>query len=171
MKINSKEQDIMKSKTLFTIVFITFLLSNCTSNYEYWDISKFNLVPSSLLDEEKIKLLYTSRGPNYNKNKDYYVHFIAVSVEKGDTINILSTTINNIGKNDQNTVFSYFDQNNIVSKLLQIDTDELIILENIKNIKPKKINRVARDPKFDYIADNTYPTVIGNIGTVSNIEK
>jgi hypothetical protein len=32
----------------------------------------------------------------------------------------------------------------------------------------KKIMKVVRDPKFDNIADNKYPTVIGSIGTFSN---
>lgn len=30
---------------------------------------------------------------------------------------------------------------------------------------------VARDPKFDNIADNTYPTVVGSIGVVTTPEQ
>lgn len=37
------------------------------------------------------------------------------------------------------------------------DLDSIVIMMNI--------TKVARDPNFDYIARNKYPTVIGVIGT------
>ena len=40
-------------------------------------------------------------------------------------------------------------------------------IDDYNNFKYKKISKVARDPNFDYIADNQYPTIIGCIGTVS----
>jgi len=67
-------------------------------------------------------------------------------------------------------VFNYFDQNNAASKLSQLDADKLKDVKKINELNSsdtKRIAKVARDPNFDDIADNYYPTVIGTIGTVS----
>ncbi len=133
---------------------------------------------TALKNEEEVKIIYTSRGPDYNQDLKYYVHLIAISQESGDTVNILSTGVHGLTKKDEHKVFNYFNENSLVSKLNQMNSDELNNIESfdkIKNIEPKieyqLINKVARDPKFDDIADNNYPTVIGLIGTVSMIEE
>ena len=137
------------------MTFLILFLSSCNHGYKFWDISKFSIVDSALKDKEEIKLLYSSRGPDNNEDLKYYIQIVAVSQKTGDTVNILTTVNNGISMDDKNKVFNYFDQNNFVSKSIQNDTKKL-----------KDITKVARDPKFDNIADNKFPTVIGTIGTV-----
>lgn len=54
--------------------------------------------------------------------------------------------------------------------MIQINSDDL---ENVKHvddvnkIQVSKISKVARDPEFDAIADNSYPTIIGTLGIVT----
>ena len=146
------------------------LVSSCNHGYKFWDISKFNIVDTALTDGEEIKLLYSSRAPDYNEDQEYYTHVVAVSQKTGDTVNILSTINNGFSMDDKDKVFNYLDQNNIASKLSQMDADKLKDVKKIDEINKserKRIIKVARDPKFDNIADNNYPTVIGTIGTVS----
>ncbi len=164
----------MKIKTIYILSLLAFLLTSCGAKYEYWDISKFKIDNNALKDNEEVKLIYTSRGPDFNKDLKYYIHLIVVSQKTGDTVNILTTADNGITMKDKDKIYNFFNEENVASKLIQLDLDNL---ENIKNIddinklENKKIDKVARDPKFDYIADNNYPTIIGSIGTLTSNQE
>lgn len=158
----------MNIKSIYILGLLTFLLTSCGNRYEFWDISKFNIDNDALEDNEEIKFLYTSRGPDNNKELKYYIHLIAVSQRTGDTVNILTTADNGITMDDKDKIFNFFNQDNVASKLIQMDLDNLKDIKHIDDINKtemKKIDKVARDPKFDDIADNNYPTIIGSIGT------
>lgn len=160
----------MNLKPIYITVLLTIILTSCGSKYEYWDISKFNIDNSSLEDNEEIKLLYTSRGPDNNKNLEYYIQLIAISQKTGDTVNILTTADNGITMSDKNKVFNFFNQDNVVSKLSQMDFESIKNIKHVDEIdkmKTSKINKVARDPNFDNLADNDFPTIIGSIGTMT----
>jgi hypothetical protein len=77
------------------LIQLLLLLLGCSRNYEYWDISEFKIAPNALEDGEKIKVIYTSQGPDNNDDLEYYYHLIVISKNSGDTINIL-TTVNNL---------------------------------------------------------------------------
>lgn len=159
----------MKIVLAFTFCFL-FLLS-CNEGYKFWDVSHFNLVDTAVKDNDEVKLLYSSRGPNSNGKLEYYIQIIAVLQKNGDTVNILTPVDNGFTINDKDKVFNYFDQNNLAYKLILMNPDKLSDFENIdeaNNFVPKKIKKVARDPKFDNLADNRYPTVIGSIGTMQH---
>lgn len=153
----------MKSN-LVTALFALLILS-CNGKYEYWDISEFNLQETALKNREEIKLLYTSNAPDKNKDREYYIHLVAVSLETGDTINILTTVNNGIGEKDKNKAFIFPDENSLEGKIILSDTDNIeeFDFEKESKTEAKKINKVARDPNFDAIAENKYPTVIGII--------
>jgi hypothetical protein len=154
----------------FSLLAICFLLLSSCNGYQFLDISKFNIVDTALKNNEEIKLLYSGRGPDNNKDLEYYIQIIAVSQKTGDTVNILTPVDNGFSMDDKDKVFNYFDQNNIASKLILMDSEKLTDINNVNEASktaPKKIMKVARDPKFDRIANNNYPTVIGSIGTTS----
>jgi hypothetical protein len=154
----------------FSLLAICFLLLSSCNGYQFLDISKFNIVDTALKNNEEIKLLYSGRGPDNNKDLEYYIQIIAVSQKTGDTVNILTPVDNGFSMDDKDKVFNYFDQNNIASKLILMDSEKLTDMNNVNEASkaaPKKIMKVARDPKFDRIANNNYPTVIGSIGTTS----
>lgn len=157
-------------KIVSILLLLGLFLTSCNEGYKFWNISKFNIIDTALKDNEEIKLLYSSRGPDNNKALEYYIQIVAVSQRTGDTVNILTTVDNGFSMDDKDKVFNYFDQNNIATKLIQMDPEKLKDIDNVneasKNV-PKNIKKVARDPKFDKIADNKYPTVIGSIGTTS----
>jgi len=157
----------MKTTTLYFLAGLLFLLTSCGNTYDYWDISKFKMDNTALADNEEIKLLYASGGPG-NNDMDHYLHLIVVSQKTGDTVNILTTADNGITAEDKDKVFHYFNQENDATKISQMDPEKLKDIKNVDDISKialKKIDKVVRDPKFDYLADNHYPTVIGMIGT------
>lgn len=157
-------------KQIFILTVCLLSLLSCFNQHRFWEISKFNLVDTALTNGEEIKLLYTSRAPDDNEDKEYYIHIIAVSQKTGDTVNILTTVNNGKFIEDGNRKFNYFDQNDIGSRLIQSGEDKFNdVLKDINDKvdnKTKLVGKVVRDPKFDYIADNNYPTVIGVIGTI-----
>lgn len=142
-------------KLKLCILSIIILISICCGNgnrskHKYWDISKFEINKSALIDNEKIKLLYSSRGTGTNKITDYYIHIIVVSQQSGDTVNVLTTALNGFKESDADKVFNFFDENNFIS--------------TISNPKSLKFKKVYRDPQFDQIANNNYSTIVGSIG-------
>ena len=158
----------MKLKLICITGLLTIILTSCGNKYEFWDISKFQIDKNALEDNEEIKLLYTSRGPDDNRELEYYIHLIAISQKTGDTVNILTTANNEITMSDKDKVFNYFNQDNVATKLLQMDLlniKEIKHIDDIDQMDSKKIDKVARDPDFDNIANNNFPTVIGSIGT------
>lgn len=57
-----------------------------------------------------------------------------------------------------------------MSQVVLANPENLVDANNVNEAKrnlQKKITKVARDPQYDAIADNHYPTVIGTIGTIS----
>jgi hypothetical protein len=157
-------------KTIYIIAFLILFFTSCNNGYKFWDISKFNIVDTALANNEEIKLIYSSRAPDNNEDLKYYIQIVAVSQKSGDTVNILTTVENGFTINDKDKVFNFFDQNNMATQLIQSDLEKIKDPENVNDINSnasKRILKVARDPKFDNIADNNYPTVIGSIGTIS----
>lgn len=149
------------------LIACTSLLFACnSSNKRFWPVSKFNLKPDALKNNSEIKLVYTSQRPP--DMQDCYIHIIAISQKYGDTINILTASDNAFEKADSSKIFTFLDENNMVTKLFQNPGDELVQNGNydslIKNTTVRRLTKVIRNPEFDYIADNKFPTVIGSIG-------
>jgi hypothetical protein len=130
---------------LFRILTVCMLLLvSCNHGNKFWDTAKFNIVDTALTDGEEIKLLYCSRAPDNNEDKEYYIHIVAVSQKTGDTVNILTTTNNGISIEDKDKVFNYFDQNNAASKLSQLDADKLKDVKNINKLNTSDTKRLSK---------------------------
>lgn len=154
----------MKLKILYIFVSL-FLFSSCFSKYKYWDITKFKMDENVLQDGDGIKLVYSSQAPDNNKNLEYYIHIIAVSQKSGDTINILTTINNGFQSDVKDKVFTFMSKDSEMGKVLQnISYDNDYNLSKVDKSKLKPITKVVRDPRFDYLADNNFPTIIGFIG-------
>jgi hypothetical protein len=157
-------------RIMFSFSFLILLFS-CTSKYKYWDISKFDMKPMALKDGEEIKLLYSSRGPDHDQDLSYFYHMIVVSQKTGDTVNLLTFAINMAGNDNGNKVLNYLSLDNPATATTLRIFEEINHLDTTGNITIGKISKVARDPQFDHIADNKYPTVIGMYGSIINPQQ
>jgi hypothetical protein len=160
---------ISMGKLIILCIIISVTLGCNSSKLKYWDTSRFNFKPGALKDNAEIKLLYTSERPPSASELEYYIHLVAVSKETGETINILTTADNGLTTADSSTVFVYFDENNVMTKLFQAtgqggENPPDLNIDSISRIKLRDIKKVIRNPAFDHIADNNFPTVIGSIG-------
>lgn len=161
-------------KPLFGLVLLLLGLSGCQNTYEYWDVSKFKMDRHALNDEEEVELIYSSRGPDDNLDLEYYIHLVVVSQESGDTVNILTTLNNSLDGVEGNRIFNFFDQDNIGTKIGQMDPETLLDIKNVEDITNREvpsIEKVARDRNFDDIADNDFPTIIGSIGILTSTQN
>lgn len=156
---------------IYITAFIGLLLMcSCFSKYKYWDISKFNIKPNALQDGEEITLIYSSQGPGNNEDLSHFIHLIVVSQKTGDTVNVLTTTNNGFAPDEGDKVFNFLSQDNQMASLVHSDLSHVKDIKDLENFeKPdlSTIKKVARDPEFDYLADNNYPTIIGWVGTVT----
>lgn len=154
-------------KQIFFLIAFALIFSGCNHyDYKTWDIDQFQIEPSALKDKEKVKVLYTSRSPNV-KVDTVYTHLIVRSEETGDTVNILTTANTPFKSSDVDSVFTYFDEDNLIFKIAQIGAANLepnSIIEQAEKTKPIRYKKVWRDPTFDHLAKNTFPSVFGVIG-------
>lgn len=149
---------------------LTIILAGCGSPYQYWDLSHFNLDPESLNSGDKVKVLYTSRAPSDYNGMEYYIHMVVTAVATGDTVNLLTTANNDLKASDPDKVFTFSDERSLVSKIIRQDLSDIegIDVDKLESAEMKRYDKVIRDPRYDQIADNNHPTVIGVIGVSNN---
>lgn len=154
-------------KKLYTLTAVLLLLMSCGNEESYWPTSKFRIVKDALVNDEEVKIIYASAAHGINHESNFYIQMIAVSERTSDTVNILTNIYNGFSDGDVDQVFVFQDKDQYVYKIGEMDLEDLQNLKNtdkIQNANPKARNKVYRDPRFDYIADNNFPTVVGIIG-------
>jgi hypothetical protein len=162
-------------KSSYIIVAFALLFCSCGNNYEFWDISQFRIDNKALADMEKVRIVYTSQGPYFEEDTPpFYTHLIAISLDSGDTVNILTPkgTAFSLEKTEQ--IFHFLKQDNVATKLLQMNPDEINNVKNINDLADQPvpvIDKVSQDPKFDFLADNNFPSIIGVIVTFDSNVK
>jgi hypothetical protein len=156
----------------YIVVAFAVLFNSCGNNYEFWDISKFRIDNEALADWEEVQLIYCSPDPQHDEvDFPFYTHMIVVSSRSGDTVNVLSRTGNWLSHEKKNQIFRFIKQESNAAKIIQKHFDEIKNTSEPTNQPTEQINKVCRDPKFDFLADNTFPSIIGVIGTGDSIEK
>lgn len=170
----------MRKKTIFSYTlkfkknvfyvgafFMCISCTGCKKEYKFWDINKFSIQNGALEDNAEIKLLYFSGGPTPKKSKFYY-HVIAITLSN-DTFNILTPDHNGFTIKSGDEIYNFYDDKNLISLLSnnQLKLDSTTSGKKIEELEISPLDtlkKVIRNPKFDYIADNNFPTVIGTIG-------
>lgn len=129
---------------LFALSFV-FILTGCEEKHDYWPLEKFNIEESALEEGEKVSVVYYSRGAfSEDYNQDYYMHAVVTSQESGKKVNVLT--------------FGFAELSEITSE------DNSMIFHSTPQEEGDTWpthDRVARDKRFDRVADNELPTVIG----------
>ena len=143
---------------LLSILFAILVLHACVPDIAYRDLSEFQINPSALDNLEAIELLYASATPTEEEHLTYFIHAVGISKTTGDTINVLSTFNRGAGGGSSKNEFKYLSLESEEGKayFTKMYGDTPYDFSSIL-----KINRVTYDKRFDYIAKNNYPTVIG----------
>ena len=146
----------------FLVLFILGIsLIGCGKTNKYWEAEKFSLTPGALENNAEVTLIYHCREP-YVADELFYRYSLVISKNTNDTINVLTfpdPVLPEITKGDG--TLTYNDQP-ILLELLGENGNDIYGLDTPKPTWLKLL-KVARDPKFDHIADNSFPTVIGSL--------
>ena len=148
------------------------VLNSCSGRYQYWHLSKFNMNAHALKENEPVKIIYASQAPGDVKDRSYFIHLIAVSQSSGDTVNILTTINNGFERDSGNEVYNFLTADNQVVQLMHGDYENIKSVDELEKLAPvdvRHINKVVRDPQFDYLADNQYPSIVGWVGKTGNV--
>ncbi|PCJ64990.1 MAG: hypothetical protein COA58_12020 [Bacteroidetes bacterium] len=154
------------------ILFLVPIVISCNQQPEYWDLSHFNFVEDALSDEEAVKVIYKNTWLDQDHSLDAYNHYVIVSQESGDTVNLLSLFVTPF--TNEQMVFNYFSINSSlvkghISAFSHSDLDS-ISNEDTSSLKIKertlRFRNVLKGSYFETIANNDFPTVIGMLGKI-----
>lgn len=147
------------------IIFYALFLTSCQPKLEFRDISDFE-TSDFVETNDKVELLYASGSPDNNPNLDYFIHLVAIHVESGDTINILTTFNRGGGSGDAKNIFKFYKKDSEEGQKFYEKAHQKSIEKNNKQNADKalsNINKVVKDKRFDHVAVNEFATVIGFI--------
>lgn len=127
-------------------------------------VSSFNLDMDTPINDERVRLLYCSSAADKNPNREYLIQFVAIRVENGDTINILSDRSDHIKEYDANRIY-LLNRQRLEDLDIHYNYDDALN-EIIKQNGLENVNldiMVKSDPEFSEIENNNYKTVVGSI--------
>ena len=152
---------IIKTGLIITILSACSDEQSITNETNMQSISNFNLDTLTPIHNEKIRVLYCSSIENPNLEKEYLIQFVAIRIEKGDTINVISDHSENIKKEDADQVF-LLNRRTISDFHIQQKVDNAVY-ETLKGNGVEINTMVISDPKFQSIEYNNLKTIIGDI--------
>jgi hypothetical protein len=158
--------------SLFLLVVV--LLISC-QNIEYSDLDEFSIEENALKEGEEFEVIYSLTLAQNDNTENAFNHYIVISQESGDTVNLLSSGASPV--RDRDEVFSFSSKyNNLLDLTLEshmqnFDLDSALGNRKIDEIEAdRKIDpsrKVLRDSKFDSVAKNSHPTIIGHLTKVT----
>ena len=155
---------------LFLYIILALSISGCQDKYDFRPIDEFEIVDNGLADNERVRVLYYSRGPYDDQvDKGFYRHAVVQTTTTNDTFNVLTfpnADLDNL--TTANNTLVYNDRPDIKKAIKNFEGLSEEMKKKIGDIDTAKVSWpkysfVARDPEFDYIAVNEYKTVIGSL--------
>lgn len=157
---------------LLAIFMFTMLLSCHSSETEHFAaINNFNLKPDVLKNGDPVRLIYCSRPGDRNDPIRYLIQLVAVKVETGDTVNILTDRTDEFRQDDGGEIFRFKDYDELTLALITESKEEIkkvmdndsIKIDELASLNDGHLIMVVQDPKFSEIGDNKFPTAIGEV--------
>lgn len=147
-------------KQFSLLILSLFLVVSCAkqepTEYEFVNLSEFNLDQNALQDGEPITIIYKGGGPTLEPFNDYFIQYLSYSKITGDTVSLLCNKNLLLDKKLVNRYKIIYLKEDFVTARMLNDTT--------KNKDISGINRVAL-PKQDGIERTMkYPAIIGYLG-------
>lgn len=150
----------MKKINLVVVFVLALILFACEPGYKYRDISEFSVNQSLIENLDEVQLIYSTGTPKGN-GFDAFIHVMAIHSMSGDTINILTTNNSGTGKGDTKNIFKFYlpvseEGKKYFAKTHNLDTE-------LSASTLSEIDKVLYDSRFNFMTQNSFPTVIGFI--------
>ena len=124
------------------------------------NISEFKVDTIALHDNEGIEVLCASDRVFPTDDINYFVQAVVVSLETGDTVNVLVAGTINI--TESNRLSRFVSSNNDIAKVLQ-NLNNIEDGTNVKDLEPPKFDKVYRNPEYISLKTSHFPSIIGMI--------
>jgi hypothetical protein len=139
--------------TLKKSLFAIFLLAcaACSKySFDYIPVSGFDIDYEALKNRDTVEVIVYSGGPDYNKEKTYYYHYLVVSKSAGDTARVLSLNRYKLdGDSGRIKIFLASNSEEPIDKM---------ILQTLGDAKPE---RVVYNAEYEFEVKAKHPTTIG----------
>lgn len=152
----------MKIINLLPSFLLGLVLFACVPEVAYRGLDEFQIDETAINNKDELELLYASASPTNEEHLTYFVHAVALVKSTGDTVNVLTPFNRGAGGGAAKNIFKFYTLNSeegqaYFKKLYQDpEAPKQYSFEAIE-----KINRVTYDKRFDYIAKNSFPSIIG----------
>ncbi len=158
------------NRLLISATLLLFFLCSCNSKYGFRDVSSFKIDSAALKANEPIEVIYASGGPDYNSKAAYFYHYMVVSQQTGDTINLLSPFVI-VKPSEDNRLFNFIPYHSTSGKMLMrsmvtemgADATNLPDVDSLVLPEPKQ---VVVNHDFEAMSNNQHRWTIGFLGTV-----
>ena len=137
-------------------------LSACTSQHSFKPLSSYKIDNDALKDGDTIGVLYSSGGPNDNRDKEYLYHLIVTTMDSKDTVNLLVPDISSLEQD--RPVKTFISSTSAAYKMMLLSAEERKEVENVNSLKDQSIERVVSNREYAEFEQNHYPTVTGALG-------
>jgi hypothetical protein len=125
-------------------------LTACSFNYDYADLSDFDIDYNALKNGDTVEVIAYSGGPD-EQQKKYYRHYIVVSKSTGDTVRVLDVVQHDF-KMLGNKTKVFLPANS------EDPSDKMMFKVLTDGATPEK---VVYDKEYDAEVNAKYPTTIG----------
>ncbi|MFY0672688.1 MAG: hypothetical protein JXQ87_04765 [Bacteroidia bacterium] len=162
-------------KNIGLLIIMAFIVVACSqkNGVNYFPIEKFEISNGLIEDSTIVYILYasvSSGGESFNYKEetkflgkgDSYVQLV-VHTGQGDTFNILTPVQDQFTSKDHEKEFYFRSIEDQLVRILFLDNKDISNAKDLNNRSIKEVKKVLRDPNFDKIADNNYPTTLGVI--------
>ena len=153
----------MKTNILALTLFAALLIFACVPEVEYRDIKEFAISNDAVKTNQKIELMYASATPDKEEVLSYFVHAVGIIEGTNDTVNVLTPYNRGAGSGDSKNIFKFYTLDSEEGKAYFEETFNKDQVEQKEMSTIQSISRVTYDKRFNYIAINNFPTVIGFI--------
>jgi hypothetical protein len=165
------KRNFANGKYLIAAMLLLLIIQGCSNKYSFRDVSSFKIDTAVLKADEPIEVIYVSGGPDYNNKAEYFYHYMVVSKQTGDTVNLLSPYVY-MKLSEENRFFNFIPYHSSSGKLLMqsmisgMGGDASNVPEIDSMVLPQP-TKVVVNHDFEEVGNNHYRTTVGFLGTVN----
>lgn len=115
---------------------------------------------AALHEGEAVDVVYFSSGPDYNQDREYLFHYIVISRQTGDTVNVFSAGYFGIKSNESMDFILY-----------NKGTDTIGVKPGVKNLWTTDIKKVVVNTENSIPDENHFKSIIGSLGKVTSMPQ
>jgi hypothetical protein len=159
-------------KYFSAILVIVIALSACSSgNFSYKKLSDYHILHDTSKNHLSVQVIYSSGGPDYNKDRSYYYQYLVRDQKTRDTFRILTESLYELPKDSPAVMMFISADSKSKADLLLLHAGTIEMnKEDLNNIENNHFNhpeKVISNSRFRDVEEKSFPTYIGELAIVN----